>query len=177
MRPVTAAYENEIELFISNQFEGPLWAIVKEQPMHLLPGEYDSWQELLLDAVDRKLKYFAENFDGGLVQRTWGERNLVAIRHPLSRALPVLSRWLDMPHEPLNGDSNMPRAQGRDWGASERFGVSPGDEANSYLHMPSGQSGHPLSNFYGAGHDNWVKGRPTAFLPGPSEHVLTLIAQ
>ena len=177
MRPVTAAYENEIELFISNQFEGPLWAIVKEQPMHLLPGEYDSWQELLLDAVDRKLMYFAENFDGGLAQRTWGERNLAAIRHPLSRALPVLSGWLDMPHEPLNGDSNMPRAQGRDWGASERFGVSPGDEANSYLHMPSGQSGHPLSNFYGAGHDNWVKGRPTAFLPGPSEHVLTLIAQ
>jgi penicillin amidase len=86
----------------------------------------------------------------------------------------MLSRWLDMPREPLNGDSNMPKAQGRDWGASERFAVSPGDEANAYLHMPGGQSGHPLSDFYGAGHQDWVQGQATGFLPGAAIHTLTL---
>ncbi len=142
--------------------------------MHLLPSEYESWRELLLQAVDRNLEYLADNFDGELAQRTWGERNTAAISHPLSRALPILSRWLDMPRDSLNGDSNMPKAQGRDWGASERFAVSPGDEANAYLHMPGGQSGHPFSDFYGAGHQDWVQGRATGFLPGPSEHALTL---
>jgi penicillin amidase len=43
--------------------------------------------------------------------------------------------------------------------------VSPGREAAGYLHMPGGQSGHPLSPFYRAGHDAWVRGEPTPFLP------------
>ena len=176
MRPVTAAYDSEIDLFISDQFEGPLWSIVTERPMHLLPPEYDSWHELLLKAIDRNLEYFSDNFDGGLSRRTWGERNTATIRHPLSRELPILSGWLDMPRDPLSGDSNMPKAQGRDWGATERFAVSPGDEDNAYLHMPSGQSGHPLSDFYGLGHEHWVQGEPSDFLPGATEHLLTLKA-
>ena len=177
MSPVMAAYDSEIELWISNQFEGPLWEILQKRPLHLLPPEYDSWQDLMLQAVDRILVYFASNFDGGLAQRIWGERNTAAIRHPLSRALPILSVWLDMPRDPLNGDSNLPKAQGPDWGASERFAVSPGDEANAYLHMPTGQSGHPLSAFYRAGHEYWVQGHPMAFLPGAAQHVLTLTPQ
>jgi penicillin amidase len=40
--------------------------------------------------------------------------------------------------------------------------------------MPGGQSGHPLSPFYRAGHADWVRGRATPFLPGPAAHVLTL---
>jgi penicillin amidase len=42
------------------------------------------------------------------------------------------------------------------------------------MHMPAGQSRHPLSEFYRAGHDDWVQGRPTAFLPGKSVHTLRL---
>ena len=43
------------------------------------------------------------------------------------------------------------------------------------MHMPTGQSGHPLSPFYANSHDAWVKGEPTPFLPGPAEHTLTLV--
>ncbi len=75
---------------------------------------------------------------------------------------------------PLNGDLDMPKAQGPAFGASERFSVSPGDEANGILHMPTGQSGHPLSPYYSKGHDDWVRGLPSPFLPGPAEHRLTL---
>jgi penicillin amidase len=173
--PVQEAYAVETGLRMSNQFEGPLWAILEERPPHLLPADFVSWDELLLQAVDRNIEYFSSNYDGGLAERSWGERNTAAIRHPLSKSLPNLSAWLDMPSEPLSGDSNMPKAQGRNWGASERFAVSPGDEANSYLHMPGGQSGHPLSDFYGVGHKYWVQGEPTDFLPGAAQHVLTLV--
>jgi penicillin G amidase len=63
---------------------------------------------------------------------------------------------------------------GPDFGASERMVVSPGHEADGITHMPGGQSGHPLSPFWGAGHDDWVHGRPTSFLPGKTEYTLKL---
>jgi penicillin G amidase len=174
MQPVVDAYEEKVELRISNQFEGPLWALVNEQPAHLLSKDFDSWHALMLEAVDRNIRYFEQNFDGGLEHRRWGERNIARIRHPLSRSVSVFSRWLDMSPEPLDGDSNMPRVMSPDFGPSERFAVSPGDEKNGYLHMPAGQSGHPMSDFYRAGHDDWAQGRATPFLPGDTVHLLTL---
>lgn len=174
MAPVRDEYDTDVRLRLSNQFEASLWSLVTEQPRHLLSGDYDSWRELLLESVQRNIRYFEENYDGPLADRSWGERNTAAIRHPLSRAMPMLAGFLDMPSEPLNGDVDMPKAQGPTFGASERFSVSPGDEANGLMHMPTGQSGHPLSDFYRNGHDDWVKGRPTPFLPGATQHTLTL---
>ena len=55
--------------------------------------------------------------------------------------------------------------------------VSPGREADGYLHMPGGQSGHPLSPFWGAGHDAWVEGRSLPFLPGRPTHTLRLVPE
>jgi penicillin amidase len=97
------------------------------------------------------------------------------MRHPISRAVPQLAGLLDMPAVELPGDSNMPRVQSPTFGASERFAVSPGKEADGYFHMPGGQSGHPLSPHYRAGHEAWVEGRPTPFLPGDTVSVLTLV--
>ncbi len=129
----------------------------------------------MLAAVHQNIEYFSENFEGPLAQRTWGEINTAAIRHPLSRSIPFLGKYLDMPADALNGDLDMPKAQGPAFGASERFSVSPGDEENSVLHMPTGQSGHPLSKFYSAGHAEWVEGLPSPFLPGEAVHTLTLM--
>ena len=177
MQPVRDTFGDDIELRMSNQFEGPLWQLVSERPAHLLTSNYGSWRELLLGAVDENLSYFAANFKDGLEYRAWGERNTAAFQHPLSRAIPLISAWLDMPREPINGDSNMPKAQGPTWGASERYGVSPGDEQNGYMHMPAGQSGHPMSEFYRIGHDDWVRGRPSSFLPGATEYRLVISPQ
>jgi penicillin amidase len=174
MQPVIETYGEDRELRMSNQFESPLWTLLTERPAHLLTENYDDWQDLLLAAVDDNIAFFEDNFDDGLHRRTWGERNTASIRHPLSRAVPFLAGWLDMPAQPLPGDSNLPRAQGPSFGASERFAVSPGHEAGGILHMPAGQSGHPLSDFYRVGHDDWVEGRPSAFEPGATVHTLTL---
>ena len=51
--PVRAAYDDDIRLRVSNQFEGPLWSLVTEQPLHLLPRDYDDWQQLLVAAKMR----------------------------------------------------------------------------------------------------------------------------
>jgi len=174
MAPAHKAYGDDVKLRRSSQFEAPLWAVVTTQPLHLLPDDYESWDDLMLAAVRQNIAYYNENFDGPLSERTWGEINTAAIRHPLSRSIPFFGEYLDMPADALNGDLDMPKAQGPSFGASERFSVSPGDEQGSILHMPTGQSGHPLSQFYGRGHDDWVHGRPSPFLPGASAHTLTL---
>ena len=172
--PVREAHGENVRLRISNQFEGPLWSLMTEQPMHLLPQGYENWQELMIAAVEQNIAWFTENFDGPLSQRSWGEINTASIRHPLSRNIPLLGDDLNMPAEPLNGDLDMPKAQGPSFGASERYAVYPGDEANSIMHMPTGQSGHPLSDYYDRGHEDWVLGQSSPFLPGEVRHTLTL---
>jgi penicillin amidase len=171
--PCEAADEG-FNIYRIQQAEGPLWRLVSERPAHLLEPNARSWRELLLGVVDSIIDYYAER-GGELADQTWGARNTLAMRHPLSRAVPALSRWLDMPALPMPGDSNMPLAQSRRWGPSERLAVSPGIEGEGYFHMPGGQSGHPLSPHYSAGHQAWVEGLQTPFLPGATESVLTLV--
>jgi penicillin amidase len=155
------------------QFEGVLWPLVDQRPAHLLPPGHASWEALLADTAKRLEADLTAQ--GPLAERSWGERNTAAICHPISRALPAFAeRWLCMPAEPLPGDNNMPRVQGPGFGASQRMVVSPGHEDQGIIHMPGGQSGHPLSPFWAAGHEDYVHGRPTPFLPGPSQHTLTL---
>ena len=157
----------------SRQFEGPMWRILSQQPLHLLDKQYDSWRDFMLAMADHTQAQLSN--PGGLARRSWGERNTARIAHPMSGGLTVLRRWLDMLAEPLSGDTHMPRVQGVSFGASERFAVTPGDEEHGYLHLPAGQSGHPLSPFYAAGHEAWVKGSATPFLPGPSRYTMELI--
>lgn len=172
--PVREAYGDDVSLLQSRQFEAPLWSMVTARPLHLLPADYADWDAFLLAAVQQNIAHFRDNFDGPLAARTWGEVNTAAIRHPLSRSIPLFGERLNMPAEPLNGDSNLPRAQGASFGASERFSVSPGNEVQSLMQMPTGQSGHPLSEFYARGHSDWVAGRPSPFLPGAPQYTLTL---
>jgi penicillin amidase len=155
-------------------YEPALWEMVNQKPPHLLGQDYAGWDDLLLAAADDVAKDI-NNEHASIANATWGQHNTVQIRHPLSRVLPgPLGNWMNMPAEPLPGDNNVPRVQSFTAGASERFVVSPGHEAEGIFHMPGGQSGHPLSPFYRAGHAAWVKGEPTPFLPGPAAHTLTL---
>jgi penicillin amidase len=158
------------------QVEGPVWRILVERPPHLLARRFATWDDQLLAAADAVIQDL-DSLGGGLAEHTWGERNTAAIRHPLSSALPLVGRLLDMPGDELPGDVNMPRVQTPDFGASERMVVSPGEEGRGIFHMPCGQSGHPLSRFYRAGHRAWVLGAPTPFLPGPRSYLLTLVAR
>ena len=155
------------------QFEGALWQLVTAQPLHLLAKTYPGWPEFLRAQVDATIAELGASCPE-LAHCAWGAHNMVRIRHPLSRALPWLASFLDMPTVELPGDHDMPRVQDGAFGASERFAVSPGHEQDGYLHLPGGQSGHPLSPYYRAGFGQWALGTPLSFLPGPAEHTLTL---
>ncbi|UHQ19412.1 penicillin acylase family protein [Lysobacter sp. KIS68-7] len=154
------------------QFESVMWPLVTQRPMHLLPRRYASWEALFEDAAQDVQTDLQSQ--GPLDARTWGEQNTARICHPLVRALPFAKYALCMPFDPLPGDGSMPRVQAPDDGASERMVVSPGHEAEGITHMPGGQSGNPLSPFWGAGHEDWVHGRATPFLPGDATHTMTL---
>ncbi len=152
--------------------EGPLWKLVTEKPLHLLDPQYSSWEELLVNAVDTVIERVTR--DGDLGRRTWAEYNVTVYRHPLSSGLPFISRYLDMPQQPLPGDLFTPRMH---WGAnaaSQRMVVSPGREPEGIMHMPTGQSGHPLSPFYANSHGAWIRGEATPLLPAGAAHTLVL---
>ena len=171
--PAQAALGEEFDMPDMPQLEGVVWPLLTQRPAHLLSRRYPTWEALLEDAAVEVRDDLLQR--GPLEQRTWGERNTAKICHPLANALPaMLKPALCMPADQLNGDGAMPRVQGPAFGASERMVVSPGHEAEGIIHMPGGQSGNPLSPFWGAGHDDWVHGRPTPFLPGKAEYTLTL---
>ena len=155
-------------------YEPALWAMLRQKPPNLLNPKFARWDDLLLAAADGVT---AELDREGLPpdRATWGRRNTARIQHPFSRFLPgLLARFLDMPADELPGDTDMPRVQAPAFGASERFVVSPGQESEGIFEMPCGQSGHPLSPFYRAGHEAWVRGESTPFLPGKTVHALEL---
>jgi penicillin amidase len=159
---------------ILNQAEHPVWMLIERRPPHLLPSLYADW-EALLGAAAKNVARRMQQQPGGIGARHWGEHNTASIRHPISQALPApIATWLDMPKVELPGDSKMPRVQSPDFGASNRFAVSPSREEQGYFEMPGGQSGHPLSPYYGSGHASWVNGEKTPFLPGPPEQTLYL---
>jgi penicillin amidase len=152
--------------------EGPIWKLLAERPIHLLDPQYASWDALILHVANDVIAR-AER-EGGLTA-PWSAWNVTVYRHPLSNGLPLFATtWLDMPRQPLAGDLYTPNMHWNSSASSERMVVSPGHEDEGIMNMPTGQSGHPLSPFYSNSHAAWVKGEPTPFLPGKTEHTLSL---
>ena len=156
------------------QTEGAVWRVLNEQPPHLVPRGYSSWDEAIGETLAAMVRESTED-GSSLASLRWGRENTSRVSHPLSGALGWLTKWTDMESIELPGDTDMPRVQGPAHGASERLVVSPGKEDRGIFHMPGGQSGHPLSPFYGAGHEDWVIGKKTPLLPGEAQYSLRLL--
>ena len=187
--PARATLGDAFEAPDPPSFEGVVWPLVQQRPAHLLPRQFactpdtqrgtctpaaDGWRALFEDAAREVQDTLGA--ERPLAQRTWGERNTAAICHPLASAVPLIGRRaLCMPAEPLPGDGTVPRVQGPGFGASQRMVVAPGHEADGIAHMPGGQSGHPLSPYWGAGHADWAAGRASPFLPQATTHTLRLV--
>ncbi len=164
----------EFEIPRLSQAEHAIWKLIEQRPLHLLSADDSDWDSLLA-ACARRIAEQMQAQPGGMAARTWGEENTADIRHPFSRALPSwIAAWLNMPADQLPGDHHMPRIQAPDFGASLRFVVAPGEEEQGYFEMPGGQSGHPLSPYYGSGHSDWVTGRQVSFMPGAAQQILYL---
>ena len=154
--------------------EYAVWTLVTQRPAWLLDPKYPDWNALLADSARAVAEKLA-TFPGPLADKTWGRHNTAGIDNPLSVALPGwLARFVDMPHDELAGDNDMPRVLHRAFGASMRMDVQPGNEAHGILEMPAGQSDNPLSPWFGRGNEAWVHGKPAPLLPGPAKYRLTL---
>ncbi|MEM7482392.1 MAG: penicillin acylase family protein [Acidobacteriota bacterium] len=154
--------------------EQPLWRVVSERPEHLVPVGRESWEAYFEGAARATVDELSRG-PQGLDGATWGRRNTVQLRHPLSALLPPARRWLDLPPRQLPGDSFVPRVQHPTFGSSLRIVVAPGREERGLFHMPGGAGGHPATASYGAGHEAWELGLPTPLLPGPAVHRIELV--
>jgi len=155
----------------------PLQALLTEKPSQLLPdaANYRNWDDFILGQLKYSMQRVQQQHPGvALMALTWGMQSKVKQTHPFSKAVPVLSDLLDMPGEALPGCAFCVRAAGPGFGASERLVVAPGHFEDAMLHMPGGQSGHPLSPYYRDQQDYWLKGLPMALAAGKSEHALLL---
>ncbi len=155
--------------------EYAIWALISQKPLQgLLPDQPD-WQSVVSDV----LKAVADDItadDGTL--KSWGDHNYLDMAHPFAILLPALKPWLSMPRVPLSGDDYVPnvlRTKGSN--VSERMFIAPGHEDSAVLHMPGGQAGHPLSPYWGAGHDDWLNGSLTPLLPNPEKWRLRFLPE
>ena len=155
--------------------EGTVRRLLEARPPRLVPPGRRDWTAV----IDAGLRKVAEAVDaeagGDLSAFTWGAVSPAAVHHPLARGVPGLGWLTDPADQAMPGDSGVVRAQGPGFGASERFAVSPGHEAEGLFHMPAGQSGNPVSPYYLAGHRDWAEGRATPFLPGRARWELRLV--
>lgn len=152
--------------------ETPLRALLKERIAATLPDptNYPDWEQFILSKLKKAIEQLLEEHDlKSLDQLTWGTIHRTQISHPLG-FIPILGNMLNMPQKPLPGGYHCVRATS----ASERMVISPGRETDGILHIPCGQSGHPLSKNYKDQFSYWLKGEPLPFLPDPATHTLTL---
>jgi len=169
---VAKVHDKATMAMVSSRWPAVLARLLDEQPKGWLPPGQADWRAVQLAAVDRAIADLTK--DGKtLGEATWGRRNTSVIAHPITAGVPFLKRWLAVPNDGMAGDANMPRVAGPKFGQSERLTVSPGQEESGLYNMPGGQSGHPLSPYFQAGHAEWVKGMPLPLLPGKAEHTLT----
>ncbi|WGS87257.1 penicillin acylase family protein [Methylomonas sp. UP202] len=153
----------------------PLQALLNARPAVLLPDPgARSWEAFLLARLEASAAAVASRFPGlPLMELTWGRQNVVGHAHPFSKAVSALADLLDMPRQPLAGCGGYcVRVTGPDFGASERLIVSPNHFQEAILHMPGGQSGHPLSPYYRDQQPYWLAGLPLALTVGRPEHTL-----
>ncbi|MGR9045509.1 MAG: penicillin acylase family protein [Gammaproteobacteria bacterium] len=152
----------------------PLQALLMQKNPQLLPDpvHYRHWDAFILGQLKQSLQELKSQFPGvALSELTWGKVNKAHYRHPFSRVLPWLGLLLDMPEDELSGCSYCVRVAGPGFGASERLVVSPGHLDQGILHMPGGQSSHPLSPYYRDQQRYWVKGLPLQLLARHAEHL------
>ncbi|MDE0185341.1 MAG: penicillin acylase family protein [Candidatus Poribacteria bacterium] len=163
-------------VFTWRTIEPPLRMMLTEQVPELIPDtSYPNWEVWIRVKLEEVLQQlYREYHIIALDELTWGRINASDITHPLGRRIPVLGKYLNMAQDLQPGGTFCVRVTKPDFGASERFVVSPGRHEDGILHMPGGQSGHPLSRNYRDGHKHWVKGEVHAFLPGPPVHTLML---
>lgn len=159
------------------KMETPLRSLLTEKIPATLPDRgFKDWDELILETLMKSATNLKKQFPKvSLNKLTWGKTNETRISHPFSRLIPFLSNFLDMPISEAGGCSYCVKVVYKSYGATERMVVSPNNLDNGILHMPTGQSGHPLSPHYDDQQHYWQQGLPLGYNPGSAKSTLLLV--
>jgi penicillin amidase len=126
----------------------------EELVMHPVPGwlppKYPTWDDFLADVVRQGLDQGHAPTD--LAKWRYGQAHTVTLEHPLYGMLPWFKDWTGTGAQPQSGDTTTVKQVGHTFGPSQRLTVdwSNVDEATENIVM--GESGDPLSAYYG---DQW----------------------
>ena len=161
--------------YVKRDLEPAVWQLIKAQPASWVNPQFTNWEQQLQAAFEQTLAQLTAKFGNNIQNWQWGKVNELAIEHPFAKQIPLLSKLLNMPTAPGFGDSYMPAVQKRGFGASQRFIAQPGHLESAILTVPGGQSGHPLSEFYRAGFDEYVEGKHTPLLPQTFMHQIEIV--
>ena len=159
-------------LYTWRTMDVPLQMLLTEKISETLPDpvHFKDWDGFILSKLERSIDQLCSEYKcKSLDEVTWGRIHRPRISHPLG-FIPILGRFLNMPENPLPGSDSCVRSPR----TSDRMVVSPGHDADGILHIPCGQSGHPLSKNYKDQHDYWVRGESLPFLSGRTTHTLRL---
>ncbi|TMP53962.1 penicillin acylase family protein [Pseudoalteromonas sp. S1612] len=161
--------------YVKRDLEPAVWQLIKAQPASWVNPQFTNWGQQLQAAFEQTLAQLTAKFGNNIQNWQWGKVNELAIEHPFAKQIPLLSKLLNMPTAPGFGDSYMPAVQKTSFGASQRFIAQPGYLESAILTVPGGQSGHPLSEFYRAGFDEYVEGKHTPLLPQTFMHQIEIV--
>ncbi|OLF70951.1 hydrolase [Pseudoalteromonas haloplanktis] len=161
--------------YVKRDLEPTVWQLIKAQPASWVNPQFTNWEQQLQAAFEQTLAQLTAKFGNNIQNWQWGKVNELAIEHPFAKQIPLLSKLLNMPTAPGFGDSYMPAVQKTSFGASQRFIAQPGHLESAILTVPGGQSGHPLSEFYRAGFDEYVEGKHTPLLPQAFMHQIEIV--
>lgn len=150
--------------------------LLKQEHLAWLPeGTTDMNRFLVSQYTEARQKLLDKHVEGNLSrldELNWGKVNQLNVQHPFSRVMPQLAGFLDMPAVAGFGDSYLPAVQNGSHGASQRFIIQPGIEEQAILTIPGGQSGHPLSDYYRLGFEDYIANQHTPLLPGKVKHTI-----
>lgn len=153
--------------------EPAVWQLIHTQPSSWLKQQHSSFDALLVDAYRSAKNELLDRFspvDGDLTELAWGKVNALTVKHPFSSQIPLVGDALNMRTVDGFGDTYMPAVQAPKFGASQRFFARPGKLDEAVLTLPSGQSGHPLSDYFSKGFEDYATHGATPLLPGTIEH-------
>jgi penicillin amidase len=160
--------------------------LVRERPDGWLPAGDRDWDETFRRAWTDGVAELTSALGRDRSRWRQGALNRVQIRHPLTRAVPMLAPLFNPPALELGGGPTTPNVlsltpTGEVEGPSMRFIADLADPDNTRLVNFMGQSGHVASEHYGDQLDAWanVRTQKLAFTPAAvareTKHTLTLL--
>ena len=160
--------------------------LILERPASWVPARDRDWDGVLLGAWRAAEAEIGERLGADRSRWTWGALNVIAIPHPLARAMSFFGPLLSPPAVPVGGSGTTPNVlnfapSGAVDGPSMRFVASLADPDDTRLVNFMGQSGHAASPHYEDQFDAWrnVETRRLPFTPSAVEretrHTLRLV--